>query len=78
MDKPEVHIKEWGIYRRHYDSAHPWAISGTVIDHPRFDSGTRVTTSGIMSDHRNLHGGDRVETQNTIYILVGNNQNGSD
>jgi hypothetical protein len=79
MHKPEVRIKEWGIYRRHLGSENPWALSGKVLDHPRFEPDTPVTTNSILSPEsselKNLHGGDKVETRNTIYILVGNNVN---
>lgn len=81
MSKPEVQIKEWGIYRRHYNSDRQWALSGKVIDHPRFEPDTQVTTSSILEPSDNelskLKAGDKVETRNTIYVLVGNNQNGS-
>ncbi len=81
MDNPEVQIKEWGIYRRHYSSDKPWALCGKVIDHPRFDPDTQVTTSSILepagTELNKLKAGDKVETRNTTYILVGNNQNGS-
>jgi hypothetical protein len=80
-DKPVVHIKEWGIYRRHINSDRQWAIEGIVTDHPRFKSNTMVTTSSILvpDDHQlsELKDGDTVETRNTTYILVGNNTNSS-
>lgn len=81
MSKPEVHIKEWGIYRRHYNSDRQWAISGKVTDHPRFEPDTQVTTSSILEptdkELGSLKDGDKVVTRNTVYVLVGNNQNGS-
>lgn len=81
MSKSKVHIKEWGIYRSHPHADHPWALEGIVTDHPRFNPLTRVTTSSILSPEQpqfsKLKEGDEVETRNTIYILVGNNVNGS-
>lgn len=79
MSKPKVRIKNWGIYRRHSGDK-PWALSGVVIDHPRFDTETSVSTSSILepsvAEFSNLHAGDQVETRNTVYILVGENENG--
>jgi hypothetical protein len=81
MEKPEVQIKEWGIYRRHYNSDRQWALCGKVTNHPHFDPDTEVITSSILSPADSelnlLKGGDKVETRNTIYVLVGNNQNTS-
>ena len=81
MGKPKVHIKNWGIYRRHLGSSNPWALDGDVTDHPRFEPNTHVVTSSILvpedAELKNLHDGDEVETRNTIYILVGENVNGS-
>lgn len=75
MNKPEVHIKEWGVYGYPDDRR----LSGVVVDHPRFDKNTKVTTSKILepTDFSNVHAGDKVETRNTIYILVGENINKS-
>lgn len=75
MTKPEVQIKEWGVYGYPEDRR----LHGVVIDHPRFDKDTRVITSKILtpSNFSNTHAGDKVETKNTIYILVGENENGS-
>lgn len=81
MSKPTVQIKNWGIYRRHYNSDRTWALEGQVIDHPRFEADTHVTTSSIIeptdAELKNLKAGDIVETRNTNYLLIGNNTNTS-
>jgi hypothetical protein len=77
--KPVVLIARWGIYRS-YQGEHPWALAGAVLDHPRFERNTDVTTSGILKPEASclseLKDGDIVETENTLYKLVGNNVNG--
>lgn len=79
--KPTVKIKNWGIYRHHPNSDNPWALCGQVIDHPLHDSNKEATTSSILkpasSELSKLKAGDTVETRNTIYLLIGDNQNGS-
>lgn len=82
MNKPKVRIKNWGIYRYERRSGDkPWALYGVVIDHPRFEPNTSVTTSSILepseAELSNLHAGDQVETRNTVYILVGEHENGT-
>lgn len=74
--KPVVHIKEWGVYG--YPSGR--RLEGVVIDHPNFPAYTKVTSSKILNptDFSNVHDGAEVETQNTIYVLVGENVNSSD
>jgi hypothetical protein len=63
MDKPEVHIMTWKITNG--------KLQGRVVDHPRFESDTPVTTSSILKKPLNPKEGDKVETRNTIYILTG-------
>lgn len=81
QSKPVVKIRDWGIYRRYPDKPRPWALEGRVFHHPSFEHNTQVTTSSIIepadSELSKLKDGDRVETKNTIYVLVGNNQNQS-
>lgn len=79
--QPIVHIKNWGISRAHPLSDKPWALSGQVLDHPRFEPDTQVTTSSILypaaQDLSKCGDGDEIRTRNTTYILVGDNINGS-
>jgi hypothetical protein len=63
MGKPKVQIKNWRINNGR--------LSGEVVDHPRFDPDTPVTTSAILKRPMNPKDGDSVETRNTIYILSG-------
>lgn len=51
-NKPIVKIKDWSFFGNR--------LTGKVVNHPRFDEGTEVTTSTIV----------RVETRNTVYELL--------
>jgi len=59
--KPEVIIDQWEIVDNR--------LHGIVLNHPRFEKGTRVVTSSIVTRQGGDQVGDKVETKNTIYLL---------
>lgn len=62
--KPTVHIENWRELFAGTGGSDATILTGNVLDHPRFASGTFVYTSRVLGKE-----GNRVETRNTIYIL---------